>query len=465
MASSKLGTVVVLGGGISGLTAAYRLTKANPTPARVILLEASNRLGGWIHSSRFQDGVIYEHGPRTLRPAGEAGIASLNLVEELELRDKVISVPSNHPSAKNRFIYVDGELVRLPTELSWVFKARPPFKSSLLAAGFKDLITKKKPRKRREHLRLFRGICAGDAREISVNFLLKPLKEAEQAYGRITLGLVQKALANRKKTVSVAKATTSDLVKQARSENWSVWSLNEGLQTLPEALARKVIASGVEVYTESPCTRLEFKSAGGVSVFCNDHEFVASNVVSALPAPTLASLTRAQHPILSDMLESIESVTVGVVNLEWSGRKLDKDAFGFLVPSSQLLPILGIVFDSCSFPQGDRTILTVMMGGKWFNTLFGNEPTEERLLNVALQQVSFVLGIEENPVRAQVHILKNCIPQYVVGHYDRVQKIREYVTDNRLDLNLIGASYDGVSVNDCIHNANLCVDSIAQKAA
>ena len=108
------GTVAVLGGGISGLTAAYRLAQIQPTPKRIILLEASSRLGGWVHSSRNEDGVMYEHGPRTLRPTGAVGVTTLNLVDELQLRDKILHVPGGAPAATNRLVYIDGKLVNLP---------------------------------------------------------------------------------------------------------------------------------------------------------------------------------------------------------------------------------------------------------------------------------------------------------------------------------------------------------------
>ena len=80
-----------------------------------------------------------------------------------------------------------------------------------------------------------------------------------------------------------------------------------------------------------------------------------------MPAHQLADLIGESHPQLGSLLEAIPMVTVGLVNMEWSGQHLEDDAFGFLVPSSQPVPLLGMVYDSCSFPQGDRTILTAMV--------------------------------------------------------------------------------------------------------
>jgi len=106
---------------------------------------------------------------------------------------------------------------------------------------------------------------------------------------------------------------------------------------------------------------LEFRNDGNVVVRYKQEEFLASKTISALPSFKLAELVQQSHPELGSLLQSIECVSVGLVNLEYSGRKLSTEAFGFLVPSSQNLPILGVVYDTCSFPQGDRTILTCMV--------------------------------------------------------------------------------------------------------
>ncbi|KAK4005224.1 protoporphyrinogen oxidase [Daphnia magna] len=470
------GTVAILGGGISGLAAAYKLSQIHPAPKRIVLFEAASRLGGWIHSSRNEDGVVYEHGPRTLRPVGESGITTLNLVQELGLQEQVINVPYGHPSSLNRYVYVDSKLIRLPTQLSALFKTTPPFHKPLLAAGLRDLFTSKSSKDDESMFDfvsrrlgpdiaefaidpLVRGVCAGDAKEISVKFLLKSLKEAEQKYGRITFGLLTSAL----RKPPPPTYHVSDLAKKAQLERWPVWSLQGGLQSLPESLVEKVTNAGVELYVESPCTDLEVRKDGSLVVRSGEEELHCCNVISALPSFKLSELVEKAHPTLAKLLKSIDSVTVGLVNLEWTGQRLDHDAFGFLVPSSQNSPLLGVVYDTCSFPQGDRTILTAMMGGKWFKSLFGDHVNEEALLKIALGQLQSVLGISDPPARAQVHILRQCIPQYIVGHCDRVEKIRRYVDDNRLGLVLIGASFDGVSVNDCIHNATKAVEQLATK--
>lgn len=224
-------------------------------------------MGGWIHSSRNKDGVVYEHGPRTLRPVGESGNTTLNLIQELGLQDQVINVPYGHPSSVNRYVYADSKLVRLPTQLSTLFLTKPPFRRPLIAAGLRDLFTSKSPKEDESMFDfvsrrlgpdiaefaidpLVRGVCAGDSKEISVKFLLRVLKDAEQKYGSITLGLLASAL----RKTPPSTSPVSELAKKAKLERWPVWSLQGGLQSFTETLAEKAAEAGAELFVESPCT-------------------------------------------------------------------------------------------------------------------------------------------------------------------------------------------------------------------
>lgn len=100
-----------------------------------------------------------------------------------------------------------------------------------------------------------------------------------------------------------------------------------------------------------------------------------------------------------------------------------------------------------------------MMGGAWFEKYFGTNPTEEHLMSVALEQLKTILKINEDPIAQNVSILKNCIPQYIVGHDERVECIKDYISENKLPLGLCGASYEGVGVNDVILSAKKVVSN------
>ncbi|XP_072767190.1 protoporphyrinogen oxidase [Anoplolepis gracilipes] len=474
---------IVLGGGISGLSAAYYAAN-NARNSAVILLEASSRVGGWIQSKTSPTGAIFEQGPRTIRPVGLAGKNTLNLVEDLQLSNKLIHIGQSHPATRNRLIYADEALHLLPASLKGIFKTISLLDRPLINYLWTDL---KAPKISKEDDSIYNfvqrrlgqdiadniispiicGICAGDARKISVNFLFKSLFEAEQKYGSIVKGI----LANRlKKVFSKSKDTVKEnnaanlhltLADIAEKERWALWGLEGGLEQLPQALANNLRERGVKIQTKAKCEKLTFKS-NHIELLINGNIQECSRVISSLPAKNLAELVQEQHPTLSAELEVIPTVTVGVVNFEFQGDVLPLQAFGFLVPPKENLPLLGVIFDSCVFPHKSSTVLTVMMGGAWFEKYFGPNPSEEQLLTTAIDHTKNILCIEEEPVAYNVAVLKDCIPQHVVGHTQRIKRIHDYISAHHIPLRLCGSSYQGVGLNDVILSAKQAVCDIVQ---
>lgn len=463
---------VVLGGGIGGLSVVHYLQKSSFK--NVKLIEASSRVGGWIKTTKTPEGFVFEHGPRTVRPKGVAGENTLALIEDLGLVNKVMPIQYNHPAAQNRLIYVNKALHTLPfNNIRSLLVTQTPFTKPLICALFQDLKTPKKfvkdesiydfvERRLGKEIAeyavnpLICGVCAGDAKEISVKFLLRSLFEAEQTYGSIVKGMLMSIF---KRKPSSIFQTKCELFKRAEKERWSVWSLDGGLELLPETLKISIKNQQADVLLSCPCTELVFQNGKAV-VKVSEKIFECDHVISSLPAKQLAPLLTKQHPELGKELSSIPTVSVVVVNLQFKGRLLKENAFGLLVPSSEKLPILGIVFDTCCFPKGDNTVLTVMMGGRWFDQFFGNDPSPDKLLSTAVQYVHSILHISGDPQAHEVSLLRNCIPQYVLGHYERIERIKAYVNEHNLPLSLVGASYDGVSINDVILSARTAVKNL-----
>lgn len=463
---------VVLGGGIGGLSAVHYLQKSSFK--NVKLIEASSRLGGWIKTTKTPRGFIFEHGPRTVRPKGAAGENTLALIEDLGLVSKVVPIQYNNPAARNRLVYVNKTLHALPSNnIRSLLVTQPPFTKPLICALFQDLKTPRKvvedetiydfvERRLGKEIAeyavspLISGICAGDAKEISVKFVLKSLFEAEQAHGSIVKGMLMNMI---KRKSSSTFQTKCELFERAEKEKWSVWSLDGGLELLPKTLNINIKNQQADVLLNSPCNEIVFQTGKAV-VKVGEKIFECHHVISSIPAKQLAPLLAKQHPELGKLLSSIPTVSVAVVNLQFKGKLLKEDAFGFLVPSSEKLPILGVVFDTCCFPKGNNTVLTVMMGGKWFEQFFGNDPSPDRLLSTAVQHVQSILHIPGDPEAHQVSLLNNCIPQYVLGHYERIGRIKAYVNEHNLPLSLVGASYDGVGVNDVILSARTAVENL-----
>lgn len=476
----------VLGGGLGGLSAAYYLMKSSSQ--KVTIIESSNVLGGWIRSIKNpKEGFIFEKGPRTVRPVGALGLNTLSLIEELNLADKVVPIMKTHPSAKYRMIYSNKMLHTLPSDFKSLFKTCPPFSRPLILSALTDL---KAPRviKDDESIHSFIerrlgkdlaellispmicGICAGNAKEISVKFLMKGIFEYEQKHGSIFIGLL-KDLMGKKDTKSVDKylqdVDSSVLGQRSVRENWSVWYLKDGLQVLPDTLGTVLQEKGVKVKFNSLCSKLEFQGKNQVTCVVDEPAVTLNgmfdHVVCSLPATSLAKLVAKQHPTLSKILNQIKSVNVAVVNLAYRGKHLKHNAFGFLVPPKEKVPILGVIFDSCIFEYEDYTVVTVMMGGHWYDEYFGPLATEETMLDTAQKEVAKILEITVKPEKTHASILRNCIPQYTVGHSERVEKVISYIKDQELPLSVVGSSYFGVGINDVIYSAKKGVHDVLSK--
>jgi oxygen-dependent protoporphyrinogen oxidase len=367
-------------------------------------------------------------------------------------------------------IYLNDKMIRLPTDMSILYKAAPPFDKPLYRNLLKEIFI---PRKKAADVSLhvfvsrrfgnivadtlvdplIRGITAGDARDISVKFMLARPFELEQKYGSVILGSLITMLMRKKPPPpdipGLENMGSSNLARTARDERWSVWSLESGIETLPKHLEHKLVEAGVEIRKNSPVQSISFDKTGSASqVHFQDgstsksSHLECSQIISTIPAWDLAKIlgsSNIPNSQVVQLLSSVPSVDVTVTNLKFTGVPFptDKEGFGFLVPSHEksLQGLLGIVFNTCAFPQGDDVILTAMSRGIKLETI--------------LKYVEMTLGFR-NPCFVDSVKLRKCIPQYTVGHYERVEDVRKIISDLKLPLTVAGASFDGVSVNDCV---------------
>uniref|UniRef100_A0A8C3SJP3 Protoporphyrinogen oxidase n=1 Tax=Chelydra serpentina TaxID=8475 RepID=A0A8C3SJP3_CHESE len=466
-------TVAVIGGGISGLTACYQLARS-PNAPKIILLEGSGRLGGWLHSTRTEDGAVFEHGPRGIRPAGTVGKNTLLMLvtvlggdgsEWWELGRFPAALPlftlPAMPQPSNPSVFVGSGVLRTVSPFT-----RPLFWSGLheLAAprGTQpdETIHSFVSRRFGKELAdiaidsLCRGVFAGDCRALSMRSCFPALFEAEQRQRSVILGMA----------LGKGPALDSVLSRRARDERWSQWSLRGGMETLPEALQDFLRRRGVEMHCHA---RLQ----PGILALCRGRGVWSPQLLSAEVClfPALAVLLPGWAEPLAQELRSIEAVSVGVVNLQYNGATLPITGFGHLVPSFEDSSLLGIIYDSVAFPEqngtgGPSVRLTVMLGGAWFEQGFGDPDMvpQAMLLSRAKEAVRAHLGMMHSPL--SLVLPQACIPQYTLGHWQRTETISRYLEQEGLPLSLIGASYQGVSVNDCIYSAKTAVTRLLDQA-
>ncbi|CEP14985.1 hypothetical protein [Parasitella parasitica] len=505
-------SVAILGGGISGLSAAYYLSKYSPM-TKILLVEGSKRVGGWIRSQRVSpgfhastpsaaradiDNILFEVGPRSLRPVGAGGAAILGMANDLKLQNEMLFVRKSDPSAKNRYIYYNDEINTLPNSLSSLLLNQPPvFKSVIrsilsepfigIGSGQDESLYSFVSRRFNDHVALnlvgaiTHGIYAGDAKQLSVKSTMRMLYDAERTNGSVIKGMLSS------KPLTPILSAEQDIINELTdpdiTKTTSVFGFKNGTETLSIKLKHWLQQQpNVTIITDKQVRKIE-KTAddNGIKVYSDEASVTVDHVISAIPSKKLDLLLTKKNSLVN--LSTNPSVNVAVVNFAFEESvDLKYNGFGFLTPhpdSSYKLPvpgILGVVFDSNAMngqesKQNSRLVkMTVMMGGHMWDATFGNarpgELDPQFAFKKASEALNVFLGITEKPKFSMTNILEECIPQYTLGHEHRLGELHRDIKHKYSHLlSVTGASYLGVSVPDCIKNSRLLVKDLLEKGA
>ncbi|KAF9109934.1 hypothetical protein BGX27_006989 [Mortierella sp. AM989] len=516
--------IAVIGGGISGLSTAWYLARTAPSNVAITLLEGSKRTGGWLQSDRLSDpqnpggSILLERGPRSLRPQGISGLNTLEMVKLLGLEPKLKPVLKTSPAAKNRYIYSRNKLHMLPTSVTGAL-AHPLLAPKIPRAGL-DLV-KSGSGQEDESIESFvsrrfgkgfsddlisamvHGIYAGDVSKLSVRSTFGILYHLEKEYGSVVLGLLMGGGAietpwdtTLKEKLLAGMPELGEFLKLT-----SIYSFTDGLEELSNALERDLVKDGrVKISKDSLVEKLDFNQENKTLWIKGQPPIQADTVISAIPPRQLQGLLPKPHSELTYN----PSVTVAVVNLVYHAEQasLASPGFGYLVPKSENSAVkhqglLGVVFDSCAIPsqdlgtsQGQALKLTAMIGGHMFEEVVANQgtlsnsdkdnndtyessperikPSDENLesffAKTAHDAMKKQLQITSTPDITRVHIHHECIPQYLVGHLQRMQTLDQSLREEYEGmLAVTGAGYLGVSVNDCIKNAREVAEAVVSK--
>ncbi|KAG2205008.1 hypothetical protein INT47_002632 [Mucor saturninus] len=495
-------SVAIVGGGISGLSAAYYLARLAPTSTKITLIEGKERVGGWIKSQRATTpSILFEGGARTLRPKGETGTILLEMIQHLKLHDELVCVPQTDASAQHRYIYYKNEINTLPSNLTSAVFKKPPVMKSVLLAGLlepfrksrfaKDGTTKdgKEDESVYDFMRrrfnedtalnlmgaLTHGIYAGDIKTLSLQSTFRMLYEAEKNYGSVVVGMMKGAgnTSSMRERGMAVRARAHDPDWFSKMEKMNLIGFKKGMESLPQTLLSYLKeCDNVRIVTQDPVqsiTQLDneskIKTRGG-------EELYADHVISTIPSFSLDRLIEGKLPHLSHN----PSCDVAVVNLAYDGNtRLAQDGFGFLTPhrdtNGAKIPVpgtLGVIFDSNVLKEEEARV-TVMMGGADWKDAFKvgiDQVTEKEAYEKAKTVMSAFLNIQNEPKAWMVHLQKQCIPQYLVGHQSRMRQLHQALTEvygHRLSVT--GASYMGVSVPDCIKNSRMLVEELLVSGA
>jgi protoporphyrinogen/coproporphyrinogen III oxidase len=456
--------IAIIGGGISGLTAAFTLEEHRRTGAvDYTLYESSPHLGGVLRTEHI-DGCVVEAGPDSF--ITEKPWAA-DLCRALGLGDQLIG---SNDSDRKTYILLHGRLIPmpdglmfmvptkiLPTGLSPLFSLTTKLRMAqeLLhpprAAGADESVASLVERHYGAEMvdrladPLLSGIYGGEAASLSVRAVLPRFAEMERTHG--SLGRAMLAARNR----------MSHPADQPAPPLFT--SLKNGMQQLVETLVPRLNASSLATKTSVQSIHLE---AGGWTVSAGLKSDHFDAVILAVPTHTAAQLLSISSPQLSAELSAINytsSITIGL-GYNRQVRQSLPPGFGFLVPRSEGKRLLAATFVHNKFPHRapeDRALLRCFFAGSNAENLW--PLSDDAIVAVARNELQQILGLRAEPLFARVYKWKSAMAQYGVGHLerlDRIQRLRQQLPK----LALAGNGYRGIGIPDCIRSAQEAVRQV-----
>lgn len=457
--------VLIIGGGIAGLTTAYRLQQWAGETVEWRLVERDTRLGGKIRTAR-EDGFVVEGGPDSFHAQKPAAI---ELCQELGLAGDVIGPKT---ASSSTLIWSRGRLRAMPEAMSLVPSRVLPFlRSSLISwpgklrmgvealipprmNGFVDESIAAFVRRRlgteaveKIAAPLMAGIHAGDADRLSLHSTFPRFHEIEREYG----GLVR-AMWARKRQRTTAKSVPPYL------------SLKGGLQQLVDALVAALDPARIDLGRHILGIR---RINGTYRIFIDGAEAItADSVVFATPAAATAYIVEDLAPRLAEKLRDLRSVSTATVSLGFKRSDILRmpEGSGYVV-ADKGRGVLGCTWSSNKFLERaphDQVLVRVFIGGAGAEGMA--EQDDERLIARARREVRRSLGVAADPILTKVYRWPKSHPQYEIGHQERVAEI-EHMVARYPGLYLAGAAYRGVGIPDCIQSGNRVAGRIARAAS
>ena len=461
MVPNQLRKIVVIGGGITGLAAAYRvreLAAAHEFPIEVVLLEAGKRIGGALATMRHED-CILECGADSFLAEKPAAIA---LAERLGLGDQIVRTQEQY---RKTFVVRSGRLIAIPEGFSLMAPTYfgPILRSPLFSvAGKLRMMIEPFIRRRRsradESLAAFvtrrlgrevlervaqplaAGIYTADPDQLSAAATMPRFVAMEDRYGSLVRGL------------RAAAATRGAEARTTSGARWSLFvSFRRGIGALIEALGAKLgdaVRYGAEVVAVG-------RTSSGWRIEVASGEAIAADaIICAAPAAIAARLIEPHHPTLAQELASIRYASAAVVNMIFrvADFPYPPASFGFVVPIAERRKIIAGSFSSLKFADrspADLMVARVFIGGALQSAMLTLD--DAAMVAAAREEFRALIGVEAEPQFAHVRRWPASMPQYAVGHLERVKAIRERAAELP-GMFLAGAYLDGVGIPDCVRH-------------
>ena len=469
--------IAVVGGGVSGLTAAYTLAQARQkgAPISEILIEADNRLGGVVRTEQLE-GFVLEGGPDSFISEKPEAAA---LCHELGLGDLLMG---SNDGDRLTYILHKGNLVPLPEGLMLLAPARvwPVLNSPLLPLSSKLMVatewfvTPTKPRDYDESIGTFvrrhfgkamlenivepllAGVYGGDAKSLSLMSVLPRFREMENQYG----SLVRAArVAGRKFKKAEGRKGAGSKVPSSLFV-----TLKSGLGELIKALETRLDASRVHLGQRVvSIERTEHHWKSPYRIICEgDQSYEADAVILALPVQACAGFFSSLREELADALRAIPYTSAITANLGYEEAVAAglPPGFGFLVPAKERSRLLACTFVHNKFPHRappGKALLRCFLGGSRDPEIMNLSNNEIILL--LRQELRDILGLETSPLFSYISRWPSAMAQYNVGHEDRIMRIASLI-QKFPRLYLAGNAYCGIGLSDCIRSGKGAAEKV-----
>lgn len=428
-------TVAVVGGGLAGLALTERLQSAFAHRGRgetVLCLEASSRAGGKLRSER-EDGFLCEWGPHGFPDDAEA---TLDLVDRLGLGDDLISAL---PDSTQRFLYRRGRLRKIPTGSMGPMAlltsgVMPPL--GILRMMLEPLVPQRH----------------GGTEESIYEFFSRRL--GTRAARILADAMVSDLYAGDLRRLAMPACFPAILKVEQKK------SFREGMGQLAEALGRRI---GKNLQLNCSVESIAGMGQRGFRIIrSSGSPFESRTVVFATPAPVSANLLAPELREVANGLASLPYASMVVLHLGYHRSVVGSlpQGAGFLVPRNEGLRILGSVWTDQLFPHraaADRRLLTVTLGGAHDPDAIHLEDAE--LLRIARKDLFSAVGIEAAPTFTRIHRQPQAIPQYTLGHLQRLLEWEQQLS-HPPGLYLAGSSYRGHTIDHCIVDAGIVCDRV-----
>jgi oxygen-dependent protoporphyrinogen oxidase len=477
--------VVIIGGGITGLAAAYRILERAAESSQEVeltLLEASARPGG-IVQTRERDGFLLESGPDSFISEKPA---ALELAKRLGLEPNLIETNDNF---RRSFIVKQGRLLPVPEGFHLLAPARlwPLLKSGIFSwpgkariacdmvlprrdangsnadESLADFVRRRLGTEALERMAqpMVGGIYTADPEQLSLRATMPRFLEMEREHGSLIRAL-------RKQSQAEAKNSNTS------GARYSLFlSFDRGMQVLTDKLEQEIAklnsadSSAIRVNTTVDSITAKPAASGGSPKWLvkttGAEVFAADAVCLALPAYVSSRLLSALDPQLAAELAAIPYASSATINLAYQRADIPHplDGFGFVVPFIEKRSLIACTFSSVKFggraPEG-QALLRAFVGGALQPEIF--DLSEAELLARVRVDLRDLLGIERAPLFAEVSKWARSMPQYHVGHLERAQRIAARVSALP-GVFLAGNAYNGLGIPDCIRSGEAAADLIS----